>query len=69
MNEIESFKAKVEAFLAQASMTPTQFGKRFARDPVFVFQLREGREPRFQTRQKILWLMALESVPQVADED
>lgn len=57
MSEIESFKSQVESFIASREMTPTQFGKTFAGDPLFVFQLREGREPRSQTRQRIIEAM------------
>lgn len=53
MSEIQSFKDEVEKFISEKEMTPTQFGKLFAGDPLFVFQLREGREPRSQTRNKI----------------
>lgn len=53
MTEIEAFKAKIESFITERDMTPTQFGKQFAGDPLFVFQLRDGREPRSQTRQRI----------------
>jgi homoserine dehydrogenase len=52
--EIDAFKSKVEQFIADREMTPTQFGKIFAGDPLFVFQLRDKREPRSQTRQKIV---------------
>lgn len=55
--EIDSFKSKVENFIEANEMTPTQFGKRFAGDPLFVFQLREGREPRSKTRQRIVEAM------------
>lgn len=58
MSEIESFKNQVESFIAEREMTPTQFGKTFAGDPLFVFQLRDGREPRSQTRQRIIEAMA-----------
>jgi homoserine dehydrogenase len=55
MSEIETFKAIVEAYIANNdTMTPTLFGKRFAGDPLFVFDLRNGREPRSTTRQKVL---------------
>lgn len=57
MAEIEAFKTQVEKFIAEREMTPTQFGKTFAGDPLFVFQLREGREPRSQTRQRIVTAM------------
>lgn len=60
MTEIEKFRAAVEAFLAQHGMTPTRFGKEFAGDPLFVFQLRNGREPRTDTRQRVLSAMQQE---------
>ncbi|MCI5073420.1 hypothetical protein [Oricola sp.] len=53
MSEIEAFKAEVERFIETHNLNPTQFGKTFAGDPLFVFQLRDGREPRTATRQKI----------------
>lgn len=33
---------------------PDRRGKRHADGPLFVFQLRKGREPRTETRQRIL---------------
>jgi len=54
MSEIEHFKSAVEAFIAENDITPTSFGKKFANDPLFVFQLRQGREPRSGTRNKVL---------------
>jgi homoserine dehydrogenase len=54
LTEIDAFRETVEKFITEREMTPTQFGKQFAGDPLFVFQLRDGREPRTQTRQRIL---------------
>lgn len=54
MTEIERFRNTVEQFIASKGITPTQFGREFAADPLFVFQLRDGREPRTATRQRIL---------------
>jgi len=54
MSEIENFLQTVEAFIAEREITPTTFGKKFANDPLFVFQLRRGREPRSITRRKVL---------------
>lgn len=54
MSEIEKFRNEVERYLTETGVTPTQFGKEFAGDPLFVFQLRKGREPRTETRQRIL---------------
>lgn len=54
MTELEHFREAVERFISAEGMTPTQFGKAYASDPKFVFQLREGREPRSDTRRRIL---------------
>ena len=54
MTEIERFRETVERFIASNGMTPTQFGREYAADPLFVFQLRAGREPRTATRERIL---------------
>ena len=57
MSEIEQFKTEIERFIQANGLTPTGFGKKFAGDPLFVFQLRDGREPRTETRSKILEAM------------
>jgi len=57
MSEIEAFRARVEAFISKRGWTPTRFGREAARDPLFVFQLRDGREPRTATRQKVAEFM------------
>lgn len=54
MSDIERFRETVEKFIADNGLTPTKFGKDFAGDPLFVFQLRKGREPRTDTRQRVL---------------
>lgn len=66
MSEIETFKTTVEAFIKQKAITPTSFGKKYAGDPLFVFQLREGREPRTKTRQKVLDAIQSEAVETAA---
>jgi homoserine dehydrogenase len=53
MSEIETFKASVEAFIQARGWTPTRFGREAAGDPLFVFQIREGREPRQATRDRV----------------
>lgn len=60
MTEVEKFRTEVETFIARHGMKPTRFGKDFAGDPLFVFQLRKGREPRTDTRQKVLAAMKQE---------
>lgn len=57
MTDISAFRERVEAFIEQHAMTPTAFGRMFAGDPLFIFQLRDGREPRTATREKILKAM------------
>ena len=57
MSEILSFRQSVEAFIAARGWTPTRFGRAIAGDPLFVFDLREGREPRSDTRARILKAM------------
>lgn len=54
MTEAMSFLQTIEAFIDKHEMKPTQFGKLFAGDPLFVFQVRNGREPRSATRQRVL---------------
>jgi 2,4-dienoyl-CoA reductase-like NADH-dependent reductase (Old Yellow Enzyme family) len=58
MSEADIFKSQVEQYLERNDMTPTRFGRLFANDPWFVFQLREGREPRARMRHKILEAMS-----------
>ena len=58
MSDIASFRQSVEAFIAARGWTPTRFGRTIAGDPLFVFDLREGREPRADTRARILKAMA-----------
>jgi homoserine dehydrogenase len=58
MTDLATFQKQVEDFLAAHEMSPTQFGRRFAGDPLFVFQLRDGREPREATRERVLNAMA-----------
>jgi len=45
--------ALVESFLAASGMTPSAFGKAAVGDPLFVFELRQGREPRRETCAKV----------------
>ena len=57
MSDIQSFRDTIESFIAARGWTPTRFGRQIAGDPLFVFDLREGREPRSETRQRILKAM------------
>jgi len=44
--------AEIEAFLADARMTPTAFGRLALGDPGFVFGLRAGRDCRRSTAER-----------------
>jgi hypothetical protein len=44
---------KIEVFLRRTGMAATRFGRLAARDPRFVFDLRDGREPRARTERRI----------------
>ena len=57
MSDIQSFRQAVETFISARGWTPTRFGRTVAGDPLFVFDLREGREPRSETRTRILKAM------------
>ena len=57
MSDMQSFRDAIEAFIAARGWTPTRFGRQMAGDPLFVFDLREGREPRSDTRTRILKAM------------
>ena len=57
MSDIASFRQAVETFISARGWTPTRFGRTVAGDPLFVFDLREGREPRSETRTRILKAM------------
>ncbi|WP_376710358.1 hypothetical protein [Pseudochrobactrum lubricantis] len=61
MNEIETFRQNIEQFIASEGISATKFGRKFANDPLFVFQIREGREPRVKTRLRVLENMEKES--------
>ncbi len=50
--------ARVERFLSRTGMKPSTFGMVAVGDPNFVYQLREGREPRRKTVQKVIDWMA-----------
>jgi hypothetical protein len=43
----------IEVFLRRTGMAPTRFGRESVRDPRFVFDLRNGREPTGRTVRRI----------------
>lgn len=44
---------RIEAYLRQRRMSPTRFGREAVRDPNLVPQLRDGRELRARTAQRL----------------
>ena len=44
---------KIEVFLRHTGMKPTKFGRLATKDPRFVLDLRNGREPRPDTEKKV----------------
>ncbi len=51
----------VDRHLSQARITPTAFGRKVARDPNLVFDLREGRSPQMRLVERIM--AEIDSVP------
>lgn len=47
----------VERFLRRTRMPPARFGRDAVGDPCFVFDLRDGREPRRRTVIRVLDFM------------
>jgi hypothetical protein len=45
---------EVEKFLRQSDVAPTRFGREAVGDPRFVFDLRNGRDPRPNTIARVL---------------
>lgn len=58
MDDISNFRRSVERFIEATGVSATRFGHEFAADPRFVFDLRNGREPRARTRAKVISAMA-----------
>jgi hypothetical protein len=46
--------SEINQFLEKRGMPPTVFGWEAIRDPNFVRSLRDGREPRFSTVERVL---------------
>lgn len=52
-NPAKTLLAEIDGFLDRTGTTPTAFGTQALKDPRFVWSLRAGREPRFNTIQKV----------------
>lgn len=61
MNVVSDYRGElldaVEAYLRDTDMSATVFGKLVLNDPRFVHELREGREPRQRTMQRVVQYM------------
>ena len=44
---------RIEQYLRKQRVPPTRFGREAVGDPCFVFDLRDGREPRPRTVRKV----------------
>lgn len=55
--EPEKLLNAVERMLAKHGMPPSTFGRLAVKDPMLVYQLREGRELRSKTRERLLAFM------------
>jgi hypothetical protein len=44
---------RIELYLRRTGIPPTRFGREVVRDPRFVFDLRNGREPRPATSRRV----------------
>lgn len=56
----EDFITTVETYLEKSGMSPSTFGHRALNDPGFIAGLKDGREPRRATRQKVVDFIAAE---------
>lgn len=52
---------RIEDHMKSRRMTPTRFGREAVRDPMFVTNLRDGREPRPRTVARVLHYIELNS--------
>ena len=59
---------RIERHMQTKKMAPTRFGRDAVGDPQFVFQLRQGREPRARTVQRVLDYLDLSETQEVGDE-
>ena len=54
----------IELFLKKTEMAPTRFGRAAVRDPRFVFDLRNGREPGARTKRRVEHFMNIYAAEQ-----
>lgn len=55
--------SRIQRYLRHTGISPSAFGREVVRDPRFVHDLRNGREPRIATERRIhAWLDAHEEI-------
>jgi hypothetical protein len=54
VNLPENLLREIEKFLRQTDVPPTRFGREAVGDPRFVFDLRNGRDPRPNTVRRVI---------------
>ena len=60
----EQLISEIDKYLVAHEMHPTDFGKAALKDPNFVFDIREGRNPSSKTIDKIRLFMAAKQASQ-----
>ena len=55
----------IDKFLRRTNMPPTRFGRLAVRDPRLVGDMRNGREPRAETAERVLAFIASHQAQQV----
>lgn len=58
MSPLEAFRTEIEDYLQERGLAATAFGNEALGDPNFVFDIREGREPRLSTIERVREFMA-----------
>jgi homoserine dehydrogenase len=53
MDPTQSLLEQIEAYIAARGMSATAFGRAAVNDPGFVFKIRDGRELRRATRERV----------------
>lgn len=65
----DEFRKTVEDFIKKTGMSDTNFGIEALKQPNFVFQLKDGRECREATQEKVLEFMAQHTNGEVQPND
>ena len=58
---------RIDAYLRSTRVSVTRFGRDAVGDPNFVLDLRDGREPRRRTVQRVIQFIDAQKVPEKLD--